>query len=240
MTDMKMKKTSFLATILLTFVSSAFAQESGTLSGSATYGFESDFIFRGFHISGDTFTPSAEGRVNAENSTYYAGVRTALPTKKADNRVKMHEYYLGAEFEVMEDFSIDLGLSHFDFIPFTDESVTEGMIGLTWDTLLSPALYVYADSDNETTTYEGSIGHAFPIDQKSAIMVTGYVGNSEFYTGSTYYGAMLDYSYSFTRYARLTFGVRYVSLDPEEADVLELAIDSDNVTSWGVSFTAGF
>jgi len=177
---MNMKKITFLSTLLLTLVSVSNAQVESGLSGSATYGFESEFVFRGFNIAGDTFTPSAEGRVNSEMGTYYAGVRTALPTQKDDNRRKMHEYYLGGEVGLGSDFVLDLGISHYEFLPFTDESATEGVLGLTWDTVLSPAFYIYSDSDGEMTTYELSLGYALALDKQSAIMFTGYAGQSEF------------------------------------------------------------
>ena len=235
---MKMKKIAFLHAMLLTLISSAVAQDSSSFSGSATYGYESNFVFRGFYVAEDTFTPSAEGRLNNENSTFYLGVRTALPTKKEDNKIKMHEYYVGGEIEFLEDFVLDVGASYYDFIPFSDDSPTEGMIGLTWDVPFSPAIYVYHDFDGEMTTVEGSFGYSIPLDQKTAIMLTGYVGSSDFYVGSEYFGAMVDLSYSFTRYARFTVGARYASLNPDEPVPEEM--DEDSKFWWGVSFTAGF
>jgi hypothetical protein len=235
---MKMKKIAFLHAMLLTLISSTFAQNSAELSGSATYGYESKFIFRGFMISDDTFTPSAEGRINYDNSIIYAGVRTALPTKKTDNKTKMHEYYLGCELDVLENFVVDLSFSHYQFLPYTDESPNEAILGLTWDVPFSPSIYVYYDLDGEMATVEGSFGYSIPLDQKTAIMLTGYVGTSDYYLGSNYAGAMVDLSYSFTRYARFTMGARFVSLSPDEAgpDMLE----DDTEVWWGMSFTAGF
>jgi len=49
-------------------------------------------------------------------------------------------------------------------------------------------------------------------------------------------GVMVDYSYSFTRYARLTLGGRWISTDPD----VDYADADDSVAWWGVSFTAGF
>ncbi len=234
-----MKKITFLPALLLTIASSAFAQDTD-FSASASYAFESEFIFRGFEIAGDTFTPSAEGRINAGNNTYYLGVRTALPTQKTDNKRKMHEYYFGGEFDLGDKFTLDLGLSHYQFLPFTEDSATEGILGLSLKAPLSPSIYFYGDTDGEMVTIEGSIGHAFKLDQKSAIMVTGYAGISDFYVGSNYAGVMLDYSYSFTRYARFTVGGRVARLDPDAPEGDEPLVDSDTRVWWGVSFTAGF
>jgi len=234
-----MKRTAFLPALLLTIASSAFAQESD-FSASATYAFESEFVFRGFQIAEDTFTPSAEGRINSGSNTYYMGVRTGLPTQKLDNKLKMNEYYVGGEFGLGDSFTLDVGVSHYQFLPFTDDQATEGMVGLTWDSFLSPSIYVYADSDGEMTTIEGSVGHAFALDQKSAIMVTAYAGTSEFYIGSNYAGMMIDYSYSFTRYARFTIGGRLARLDPDAPEGDGAVIEADTRAWWGVSFTAGF
>lgn len=235
---MNMKKIAFLNALLLTLISSAFAQGETDFSASATYGFESEYIFRGFLISGDTFTPSAEGRINNQNSTFYGGVRTALPSQKDDNKRKMNEYYLGWELDIADKYIVDIGVSHYEFLPFMDDSPNEVNLGFTIDTILSPSVYVYTDFDGEMTTYEGSVGHAFALDQKSAIMVTAYAGFSDFHVGSTYQGAMIDYSYSFTRYARFTIGGRIARLDPDAPGDDDLV--KDTRVWWGVSFTAGF
>ena len=239
---MNMKKIAFLPALFLTVISSAFAQEQD-LSASASYAYESEFIFRGFEVAQDTFTPSAEGRIITDSTTIYAGVRTALPTKKLDNKRKMHEYYLGTEFSVMDNMKIDVGVSHYQFLPYTDDSATEGMLGLSFDTILNPAIYVYADSEGDMFTFEASAGHAFVLDQKSAIMVTAYLGQTDFYVGSSYAGLMIDYSYSFTRYARFTVGGRVANLDPDapyQGNDDEMIIEGDTKVWWGVSFTAGF
>ncbi len=236
---MNMKKIAFLPALLLTAASSAFAQDTD-FSASATYAFESEFNFRGFQIAGDTFTPSAEGRINSGLDTYYFGVRTALPTEKDDNRVKMHEYYAGGEFHFGEKFAVDLGVSHYQFLPFSEDSATEGILGLTWKGPLNPSLYVYADTDGDMLTFEGSLGHAIVIDQKSALLFTGYVGTTEFHVGSNYAGFMIDYSYSFTRYARFAVGGRIARLDPDAPDAGDELVEADTRVWWGVSFTAGF
>lgn len=235
---MNIKKITFFPAVILTLVSSAFSQATTEWSGSATYGFESEYIFRGYYISGDTFTPSAEGRFNDENSSLYLGVRTQLPSQKDDNKNKLNQYYAGGEFNMGEDFIVDLGVSYYQFLPFTDDSPAEATIGLTWDVLLSPAVYAYLDFDGDMTTFEGSVGHAFTLDQQSAIIWSAYVGQSDFALGSTYAGLILDYSYSFTRYARLTLGGRLATLDPDAPDGSEF--ESDTRAWWGVSFTAGF
>ncbi len=234
-----MKKIAFLPALLLTIASSAFAQEQD-FSASASYAFESEFIFRGYQIAEDTFTPSAEGRLISGDNIYYLGVRTAMPTKKLDNNRKMHEYYAGGEIALSDLVTMDLGISHYQFLPFSEDASTEGLLGFTLNTVLSPSIAFYSDIDGEMTTIEGSIGHALEIDQKSAIMFTGYIGTSDFYMGSNYAGLMLDYSYSFTRYARFTVGARAASLDPDAPDDGSSLTESDTRVWWALSFTAGF
>jgi hypothetical protein len=50
---------------------------------------------------------------------------------------------------------------------------------------------------------------------------------------------MLDYSYSFTRYARMTVGGRVAQLSPDDG-VLGFSAEDDTRVWWGMSFTAGF
>jgi len=242
------KKTIAIATsALLSVLNFAQAQDEGDFSASATYAYESEFIYRGYVVAEDAFTPSVEGRLLGETFDLYFGLHTALPVDKDDNRTKMHEYYVGSTVEVAEDFKIDFGGSFIDFQPFRDDSTVETFLGITWENILTPAVYAYYDMDNSEITIEASAGHSFVIDTKSAIMLTGFVGASEFGpdedlagvedTDSFYYGAMLDYSYSFTRYARMTAGVRFANVDND----FDLNEDLDKTRVWfGASFTAGF
>lgn len=244
---MNKKTIAIASSALLSFFNFAQAQDEGDFSASATYAFESEFIYRGYVVAEDTFTPSVEGRVLGETFDLYFGLHTALPVEKDDNRTKMHEYYVGTNFEVADDFKLDVGASFIDFQPFRDDSAVETFFGLTWEGPISPAVYLYYDVDQEEITIEASAGYSFVIDTKSAVMLTGFAGNSEFGpdedltggvdTDSTYYGAMLDYSYSFTRYARMTVGVRFANVDND----FELNENLDESRLWwGASFTAGF
>lgn len=212
------------------------AQVDERLSVSATYAFESEFVFRGVQIAGDTFTPSVEARYKAdENMDLYFGLWTSLPVQKVYNSIKEHEYYAGVTFPVFENLKLDLGGSYYQYRPYTDDSTVEGYVGLTWESLLSPAVYYYYDADMEESTVEISAGYTIPIDLKTGLILGGYVGYSEFAGDSKYIGLMADLSYSFTRYARATIGARMAHLDPEE-DLL----DTDTRLWWGASFTAGF
>jgi hypothetical protein len=130
-------------------------------------------------------------------------------------------------------------LNHFDFLPITDESANEAIVGVSMKNPFNPSLYVYYDFENNLTTLEGSFGYAIPIDQKSAVLFTAFLGLSDYYIGSKYAGIMADYSYSFTRYARVVIGGRIARTDPDATTGFE-HVRSETRTWWGVSFTAGF
>jgi hypothetical protein len=65
-------------------------------------------------------------------------VRTALPVQKDDNKEKMHEYYIGGEFEIMKDMTLDIGLNHFEFLPMTDATANEVIVGVSMKNPFNP------------------------------------------------------------------------------------------------------
>jgi len=232
---MKNKILAIIATGLALGLSQAKAQD---LTVETNFAFESEYVFRGVQLATESFQPSIDLGYDA----FYLGLWTNQPTE--DGSADEIDYYAGYKFKSNDLLTIDFGATVFHY-PDTpgDNDTLESFVGLAFDTIASPAVYVYYDYDLEAFTYEASAGHSYAVDEKNAIEVglsAGYVSlddsqivgsPSEYY----YYGASAKWIHAFSDTAKLAIGIHSGGNDEH----LGLAGRDDNL--WGsFSFSAGF
>lgn len=234
-----MKKISAILAAAVAGVSIAGAEE---LSISTTFAWESEYIFRGVQLADEYFAPA----VDFSYGDFYAGIWSALPVEGEDaNEV---DFYAGMGVGINEMVSADFGFTYYTYPSSSDEffdgdvNTFEIYTGASFETTLSPAVYVFYDFDLEAFTLEGSIGHSVEAGTDGSIDLSAYLGYVSPDEGDeyTYYGASVGYSYAFTENAAWSIGVNwYGSEDPlgfnEDGSPQE-----DSKFSISTSITAGF
>lgn len=232
---MKKKILAIIATGLALGLSQAKAQD---LTIETNFAFESEYVFRGVQLGTESFQPSIDIGYDA----FYLGLWTNQPTEGRD-AVEL-DYYAGYKFKANDQLTIHFGATVYHYPELQGDNETlESFIGLGFDTIASPSVYVFYDYDLEAFTYEASIGHSFEVDEKNAIEVglsAGYVSlddsqvansPSEYY----YYGASAQLVHAFSDTAKLAIGIHSGGNDEH----IGPAGRDDNL--WGsFSFSAGF
>jgi len=226
-----------ITTILAAIVAGATIAGAEELSISSTFGWESEYIFRGVQLADEYFSPA----IDLSYGDFYAGLWAALPVdSEYGNEV---DFYAGYGFGLSETISADVGFTYYTYpdagSDFFDSDVNTFEIygGLSFEAAFSPAIYVFYDLDLEVFTIEASGGHSVEVGEQGSVdlsLFLGYVAPNE---GSdyAYYGAGAAYSYAFTDSASFSIGVNW-----QGADETYMFSDKDNKFSLATSFTAGF
>jgi uncharacterized protein (TIGR02001 family) len=210
---MNKKLISSLAIALAGVVSVAQAQLED-LEVSTSFGFESEYIFRGVKYAGNSF----ESSVDVGLYDFYAGVWTTQPT---EGRAPFgHEsewnFYAGYGFEVSSLISLDVGATLYYFPETDGETTFEPYVGAAFDVFLSPAVYVYYDIDLKYWTFEASAGYSLPLGDFASLDLGGFLGTA---VGDgdddswVYYGATADIVYSLNEATTFSIGARYSNTD---------------------------
>lgn len=233
-----MKKITAILAASVATASIAGAQE---LSISSTFGWESDYIFRGVQLAEEYFAPA----VDVSYGDFYAGIWAALPVDaKYGNEV---DFYAGYGVGINENMSADFGFTYYSYPDaqddFFDSDVNTFEIygGLSFEAPLSPAIYAFYDFDLEALTIEGSAGHTVEVSEEGSVDFSVYLGHVDPDGGSSYlyYGASAGYTYAFTDNASISFGLNYYGAD-EDMMGENFKMDTDNKLTISTSFTAGF
>lgn len=237
------------------------------LSMSVTFGWESEYVFRGIQRAEEIYAPSIDFSMGGA----YAGVWAALPVDDdgvlgGGNEI---DFYAGYGMALSDLLSMDVGVTYYTYNStpsgslLTREDTVEVYVGAALDTILNPAFYVYYDIDLENFTLELSGGHSVPLTEVLSLDIGAYVGwvtlegfDTRGNTGVSrtifdddylYYGASLDLVYSLSENASISVGGRYAARDtallngPDFNDIDDILTDGDKDTVWwGVAFTAGF
>lgn len=223
-----------ITTILAASVASVSIAGAEELSISSTFAWESTYVFRGVQLAEEYFAPS----VDLSYGGFYAGVWAALPVDSIANEV---DFYAGYGFGVGEAMSADVGFTYYTYPDsgddfFDDVNTLEFYAGLSFDTMLSPAVYVFYDIDLEALTFEVSGGHTIDVSDVSAVDISVYLGYVEpdDFDSYLYYGLGASYSYAFTDNAAFSIGLNWYGADEDYMD------GDDNELTLSTSFTAGF
>jgi len=236
-----------LPAILSALVAGASISSAEELSVSTTFAWESQYVFRGVGFAEDFFAPA----VDVSYGGAYFGIWAALPVDTIyGNEV---DYYGGYGFGLSETVSLDLGFTYYTFPDAaedffdSDTNTFEIYAGTSFETVLSPSIYLYYDFDLETFTAEGSFGHSFEVSETASIDLSGYLGYVDPDGGddSTYYGIGTSYNVAvndavgFSIFANWA-GSSEDTLGLDGVDAMgDFIYDDDNELWFGFSVSAG-
>lgn len=160
------------------------------VSGSATLGLESRYVFRGVQLAEASFQPAVMLAWNG----FYGGVWANLPVGDDDFIVAPDwqeiDFVAGWSGALAGPVSIDLGVTYYAypnrqsgfFDVFREDGTGRGFntlepyIGLAVSAPLSPKLYVYHDFMFDTTTAQATLAHSIPLAAKLSADLSGYAG----------------------------------------------------------------
>lgn len=236
----KMKKITAIIAASVAGATIASAQE---LSISTSVAWETDYIFRGQQLAEEYFAPS----VDVSYGDFYAGMWAALPVDAMyANEV---DFYAGYGFGINETVSADFGVTYYTYPEAgSGEDTLEAYAGLSFESVLSPSIYVFYDMDLDNLTLEGSIGHAVELSEEGSVEMSAWLGwvdlDDDLMDGSgkafgdyMYYGAGVAYIYAFTESASFSIGLNWYA---SSEDTIGETWDDDNEFAISTSFTAGF
>lgn len=232
-----------LTAILAATVATAAIANADELSVSATFAWESSYVFRGIQFADITFMPS----VDVAYGGFYAGIWAALPVDGSkDGDANEVDFYAGYSMAVSDLVSLDFGLTYYTFpsgpdaeLFGLDPNTLEFYVGVAFEMPFSPSVYFFYDVELDLFTVELAAGHAFELGAESSIEVSGFLGywNESGGLDNIYLGVGAAYVYSFSDNAALSVGVNWYWSDEK---LLGRHMDKANRLTYGFSFSAGF
>lgn len=162
----------------------AAAASGAELSGTASLGWESRYVFRGAQLAEDVLTPA----VNLASGDCYAGVWMALPTSGERYR-READLFAGWSRRIAGVASVDFGLTRYAYGDFagdflSSEDSLELYAGVTTDLIaFSPSLYLYRDFDAGTVTAELKAGHSFALGGTFSLDLAAVAGRVDYDEG---------------------------------------------------------
>jgi uncharacterized protein (TIGR02001 family) len=206
------------------------------ISVSTTFGYESEYVFRGEKLDQQAFQPS----IDVEYGNFYAGIWGSYGI--SNNRTgRETDFYAGYAFALDDQITLDFGATYYYYsndVPYDFELYA----GAAWDVFLEPAGYIYFETENQVWTFELSGGYSIDVADQTTIDFSGHAGYQYNYNRDTaageprngwYAGIAADLTYAFTDNASFSIGPRLTSKKED-------SVSSQQLLWWGAAFTAGF
>ncbi len=178
------------------------------VSVETDFAFESEYSFRGEKLDGPSLQPGVEIGINDG----YIGTWLSMPLDRQPISGNEVDFYAGWVFAVSETVDLDVGYTYY-WYPQAGGSDREPYAGVTFDTLLEPAVYFFYETEGEVLTVEGSIGYEYDLSGagfEGHVLdlgaYAGYVTNDEDYF---YYGLSANLVYALSDAASFSVGPRF-------------------------------
>jgi uncharacterized protein (TIGR02001 family) len=218
------------------------------ISVSVTFGYESEYVFRGAKLDQQAFQPA----IDVEYGNFYAGIwnTSGISTNSATGHRETN-FYGGYAFALDDQITLDFGATYY-YYSQDDGATFELYAGAAWDVLLEPAGYIYYDFDLKAWTFELSAGHSIEVADKTSLDFSGHLGYQRFSRSGDlearfnhfYAGIAADLTYAFTDYASFSIGPRlsssHVRSSGDGRIVRQDPAVNRDLLWWGAAFTAGF
>lgn len=152
------------------------------LSVTGTFGYTSEYVFRGDKQSDSAFQAKVELGYPLGNGNLYAGVWTNQPIASADVSNEL-DFYVGYIMPVTDTLKVDIGQTYYwypdgnTYRPYRGlNRSTETYAGINWDTSsvlngvnINPAFYYYYDWNVDKHTVEASLSYTYDLGQLSGV-----------------------------------------------------------------------
>ncbi len=199
-------------------------------SASLSLGFESEYVFRGIPVAGQSLNPQVDVAYDLSHGfAVYAGVWANTPLRSSDALGDESEVdvYAGITYEI-KNFTFDLGYTAYTYTRDT-ESSHEMKFAVSYDTVdflgdfnVSPTAAFYYDFTLGTYTLEAGATYSAPVTKWIADRNWGTIDLAAVYgwatTANQHFEDSVGYSYfafsadaviALNDYCTLSAGVRY-------------------------------
>jgi hypothetical protein len=192
-------------------------------TGSAGVGYTSDYFRRGALVSEEAVQANASVGFKALGLDSSVGIFTNQAM--ASGGVDTYIINAGVSGAWGDTVGLSAGLEHAELI--SGDASLEVVVGLSVDTVLSPTLSVYRDTDDALYTLEVAVSHDVELKIASLGLNASY-GNSDVTATSNidYYSVGASLSRSLSENSTLHGSVAYVDSD---------SIDSESILGLGLS-----
>jgi len=216
-----------------------------------TQSFESEYIFRGFQEGRRVYQSSVDAALPMGAGTLYTEAWGSFPVQGAAQG--WNELNLIAGYSVpVELVNIDVGFTYYwfperGFIADRNRE-KEVYVGVGFDTILNPEIYVFHNFSIDAWIVEASIGHNYPLDEVLSLDLRAKAGtakasdmNSDQSPGKpseswNYYQLSADLVYALNEITTLSVGGRFAKIQGEPADYTP----STDQLWWGGSISMAF
>jgi hypothetical protein len=223
---MKTKLITSAIALLGLFVNAASA-EAPSVSGDVGAKYSSDYHRRGQVLSAEALQAQVGFNIGMGSVDFYGDLFTNQSTESAGTDTDEATFGLGTSFW---DDSLNAYLGVYNTDSGAGEDDLEAFASVSLNTLLSPSVSVYRDTDDSLYTFEGQISHEVDLNLIN-LELAGILGNTDTSAtdDSTYYGAKLTASKTVKESINLYADVALSDNDARS-----------NETVWGVGLSVKF
>jgi len=196
-------KTKTYITALLCLISNV------AIAGSASIGYTSDYFRRGALLSEEAVQTSVGLEKEVAGFAFSVGASTNQAISVGEDSYVIEG---GASKAFGELLNLYVGLQHFE--QRSGDATLEVNLGASFDTVLSPSLSIFRDTDDELYTYELSVSHSISTEL-AELELSALYGNTDLTesTDEDYYVLGVKASKSLSEKTSLELGYDYVDSD---------------------------
>ena len=219
-----------LITLIVALLGLSFNAASGeapSVSGDVGARFASDYHRRGEVLSAEALQAQVGFNVELGSVDFYGDLFTNQSTESVGSDTDEATFGLGTSL-LGDSLSAYIGVYNTDNGASEDD--LEAFASVQFNTLLTPMLSVYRDTDDSLYTLEGQLSHEVDLNIVN-LELAGILGNTDTSatSDSTYFGAKVTASKTIKENLNL-----YADVALSDNDV------RDNETVWGVGLSVKF
>ena len=155
---MKTKHKILIAALAVFSINAASAEEA-SLQGDVELEYSSQHYFRGQSVSEEALQASIGADFDVAGLEAFVDFSTSQSLESGQDK---HDTAVGVQTSFLDDtLSVSVGLLHYEYTAGTAE--LEGFVGATYNTVLSPTVRLYRNTDESLSTYEAAVSHGFDL-----------------------------------------------------------------------------
>ena len=152
-------KHKILMAVLAAFSINVASAEEANLQGDVGLEYTSQNYFRGQSVSEEALQASIGADFNVGALGAFVDFSTSQSLESGEDK---HDTSVGVKTSFLDDtFSVSVGLLHYEYTAGNSE--LEGFVGATYNTILSPTMRFYRNTDESLSTYEAAVSHGFDV-----------------------------------------------------------------------------
>jgi len=152
-------KLTILVTALLGFFINAASAEEANLQGDVGLEYTSQNYFRGQSVSEEALQASIGADFNVGGLGAFVDFLTSQSLEAGEDKF---DTSVGVQTSFLDDaLSVSVGLLHYEYT--AGDAELEGFVGATYNTILSPTMRFYRNTDESLSTYEAAVSHGFDV-----------------------------------------------------------------------------